>query len=124
MAKGPITGHYSRGIILHKCFAPARLQSEHSSLILATNTPTGTAVLRKTRTFCSFQISQETSNINETRGRCDWVICVALCLHQALTDSKGAQSASWMSCSPNQLLSMPHTLTVNLHWKRRCAADS
>lgn len=62
MAKGLITGHCSRSIILHKCFAPARLQSEHSSLILTTNTPTRTAVLRKTQAFRSIQISEETSN--------------------------------------------------------------
>ncbi|XP_048571577.1 uncharacterized protein LOC125552138 isoform X2 [Triticum urartu] len=45
--------------------APARHHMEASSLILATITPTGTAVLRKRRAFLSFQIYHEISIIKE-----------------------------------------------------------
>ena len=73
----PNTVHHSHDIMLHKCFAPARLQSEHSSLILATNTPTETTVLRKTLAFHSFHISEEISIIRETSGLLDGVCLVA-----------------------------------------------
>ena len=110
--------------MLFKCLAPAMLQSEVSFLILATTTPTGTALLRKIRAFLSFHNSQEISSIKEASGLCDWVFLLALWLHHSLTEVASLQSEGCTSWRPSQSLIIRQTLKVYRHWNRRWAADS
>ena len=110
--------------MLFKCLAPAMLQSKVSSLILATTTPTGTALLRKIRAFLSFHTSQEISSIKEASGLRDWVFLLALWLHHSLTEVASLQSEGCTSWRPSQSLIIRQTLKVYRHWNRRWAADS
>jgi hypothetical protein len=102
---------------------PAMLQSEVSSLILVTMTPTGTASLRKIRAFLSFHNSQEMRSIKEASGFRDWVFLLALWLHHSLTEVASLQLEGCTSWRPSQSLTMRQTLIVYRHWNRRWAAD-
>ena len=110
--------------MLFKCLAPAMLQSKVSSLILATMTPTGTALLQKICAFLSFHNSQEISSIKESSGLRDWVFLLALWLHHFLTEVASLQSEGCTSWRPSQSLIIRQTLKVYRHWNRRWAADS
>ena len=110
--------------MLLKCLAPAMLQSDISSFILATMTPTGTTVLWKIHAFLSFHNSQDIRIIKEASGLRDWVFLVALWLHHSLTEVASLQSEGCTSWRPSQSLIIRQTLIVYRHWNRRWAADS
>ena len=104
--------HHSRGIMLHKYFAPARHHSEVSALTRVTSTPTGIAVLWNTRAFRSFQISQEIRSIRERSALRDSDLPEAMLRHHSLTETMPPQSVGWTSCKPSHVLIIPQTLTV------------
>ena len=114
MAKGRITRRYSRGTTVLKYLAPARHQHFETSLILATRTPTGTAVLRKTRAFLSFQISHEINIIRDIIARRDCDALESMRFHQAFTEWTVTQAVGFTSTKPSQDLIISQTRTSGI----------
>ena len=115
---------YSPGMILLKSLAPAETQSLASPLMISRIIEGGADLLLKILAFLSFQIVQLTSMTREAISLRFAAALKVIVDHHSLMERPGGHSLVRIEGNPIHPLTISHTLFVNRHWEKRCAAVS